>query len=681
MAIYYVDPYINATVGGIQGTNIPSARTGTWADPFSALDILNGSSSVSSINGVTIVNGDEIRFKGLSTFDDFVFGNIQTTYGSNYYTRSIPAGANQTTFSNWKTALNTAIGSYRGPYFISDTDHTWIYENIASTDIPKGLVMGQCTGVTTTTAIFGQSGTSFNLAPIFDSYRTGSLYLKLIKPTHIIKQTTTQSNILNFNVSVTISAGWTSATTQDGQTVFAMMQNGSSSNVFGFSTTSLATKLDLDRFHFFRGNYVGDSTSNTTWDFRNLSASYTHRIGTISAPNVNPWSYFYFQALGKQNINLKIGVFSDYYTQHQTYNNGTNNTAVTISTFHGGLGHYRLSDSGTSVTLGNLFVYSQYSGNALMYFGSSTTTTDTKFLANSYLCGSSSMAIVAANYFGTITFLGNAYNFESPEFQAAMPGALGTGPVVNGIKGPLGQGSAQLARTLLNPASWKDRVLYSCFGGGTDTSYVYGYSHSQINSNMGILDTNGVDYKSSNSYIPIRINTYISTTTWGGDLNYTFEANTFDKKVISTTTSDSTSVGSTYIPLICYNDTNNNLVIQCNSNSITNQNHSKRISLGYIDIAGKTAINVSLKISKNIDFGSSGVQAYITYKTPTGAENYSGLSSSYNSSTLTWTLTATLPTSFLISTSSHIGLIVRVTNTVAGYTNTYTIKDIEYTVV
>ena len=71
MAIYYVDPYINATVGGIQGTNIPSARTGTWADPFSALDILNGSSSVSSINGVTIVNGDEIRFKGLSTFDDF----------------------------------------------------------------------------------------------------------------------------------------------------------------------------------------------------------------------------------------------------------------------------------------------------------------------------------------------------------------------------------------------------------------------------------------------------------------------------------------------------------------------------------------------------------------------------------------------------------------------------------
>ena len=679
MAIYYVDPYINATVGGIQGTNIPSARTGTWSDPFSALDMLNNSTSgLTTINGVNIVDNDEIRFKGLASFEDFVFGNIQTTYNA-YYRRNIPSGVNQTIFSDWKTALNTNIGSYRGPFFISDTDHTWLYENIASTDIPKGLSMGQCNNSTTTTIFDCYSATSFSLAGAFEAQR-GNLYLKLIKPTHIIKQTTTASNFLNIGRNVTYSAGWTSETTQNGQTVFAMMQNGSNTNTIGLNLVSLSVKLDLERLHFFRGNYVADFTNTTTFNSQYLASSYTHRMGTLVTINNNAWSYFYFTGMSaKSNINLKVGVYSDYYVQHQTHNNGVGtNHSVTVGTFHGGLGQYRLADGNSTTILGNMFIYSQYTGSSLIYFGSSTFNTDIKFLDKSYIYAVNSISLITANYSGTTTFLGTSYNYQSPQFQTAMPGAIGSGPLVAGAKHPLGTQSPQLQKTLLNPASWQDRLLFSCFGPGSDTNYIYSYTHSQINSNMGILETNGADYKTTDSYIPIRVQTYMSSGTWGGDPNYTFESNTYDKKVISTTTYDITTVGSVFVPLICYNDASNNLVIQCNPNaSITY--HVKRVSLGYIDITGKTNLNVSMEISKNINFSSSDVGVYLCYKNTVGSEGVVNLTPVYNSGTLTWTLSTNLGTSSFISTSSHVGLVIRVLNTTGGFNNTYTIKNIQYT--
>lgn len=69
MAIYWVDPYLETSGGGIHGTT--SSGGGTYASPWKLTNLLNqGDSKLSSIN-----SGDELRFKGLP-FDDF-FGSSQ----------------------------------------------------------------------------------------------------------------------------------------------------------------------------------------------------------------------------------------------------------------------------------------------------------------------------------------------------------------------------------------------------------------------------------------------------------------------------------------------------------------------------------------------------------------------------------------------------------------------------
>lgn len=69
MAIYWVDPYLDTSGGGIHGTT--SSGGGTYASPWKLTNLLRqGDSKLSSIN-----IGDELRFKGLP-FDDF-FGSSQ----------------------------------------------------------------------------------------------------------------------------------------------------------------------------------------------------------------------------------------------------------------------------------------------------------------------------------------------------------------------------------------------------------------------------------------------------------------------------------------------------------------------------------------------------------------------------------------------------------------------------
>ena len=680
MAIYYVDPYINSALGGIQGT-VTSIRNGTWTDPFSAADIFNASATITAINGITIVNGDEIRFKGLATLDDFVYGTIQTNNGPNYYTRNIPSGANQTTFSAWKTALNTNIGSYRGVFFVSDTNHSFLYDNIASTDIPKGLFVGQTTVSTSTTQVLGVASNYFSLGSIFQAFLSTNLYLKLIKPTHIVKLTTTNGNFLNLSANVTYSAGWTSEATQDGQTILALMLNGSSTSRIGNSSTSVNSNLNLARLHFFKGSYSTDNSSTTQCNWEYLSSSYTHYFGTISAANNNAWSYFYYYGRNsKSNTNFKIGVYCDYYTQYFLSSNGTNH-AITMANCHGGVGHYRFQDNTTAVTIGNNFIFTQYTDSAMFYYASSTTSTVTTVLNNSYFYAGTqgSMPNLQSRYQGTFNFLGNAYNFQDAAFQTAIPSATGSGPLVASKAFPLGSNSSQAVKIKLNPAVWYLRRVFSAFGSGADTTYLYVNTYGQINSNMGVLDTEGVDYKTTNSFIPIQASFYLNSGTWN-DYNYTFESNTFDKKLISTALIDTNSVGQSVVPLLCYNDNNNNLVIQCNSNSAIDY-HTKRVSLGYIDRTGKTSISVSAKIAKNINFGSAGVICNLSYKNTSGNESVLSLGVTYDSVNLTYNISGLLNFSSVSTDSGHFGLIFRVLNTSTGYTNTYTIKDIEYTVV
>jgi hypothetical protein len=66
MATYWLDPFLEATTQG-NGTTDTSTQDGSYAAPFSLLNFRETGSSTltTTINGTTLSDGDEVRFKGL----------------------------------------------------------------------------------------------------------------------------------------------------------------------------------------------------------------------------------------------------------------------------------------------------------------------------------------------------------------------------------------------------------------------------------------------------------------------------------------------------------------------------------------------------------------------------------------------------------------------------------------
>ena len=56
MAVWWVDPYADANIGGIHGTLDITTRNGTYAYPFKFSDVVSTSSNglTTSVNGNTI---------------------------------------------------------------------------------------------------------------------------------------------------------------------------------------------------------------------------------------------------------------------------------------------------------------------------------------------------------------------------------------------------------------------------------------------------------------------------------------------------------------------------------------------------------------------------------------------------------------------------------------------------
>ena len=63
MTTYWLDPFLEASTQG-NGTTDTSTKNGTYAAPFSLLNI-ETSAKLTTVNGVTLSNGDELRLKGL----------------------------------------------------------------------------------------------------------------------------------------------------------------------------------------------------------------------------------------------------------------------------------------------------------------------------------------------------------------------------------------------------------------------------------------------------------------------------------------------------------------------------------------------------------------------------------------------------------------------------------------
>lgn len=186
MAIFWCDPYLNSTNGGINGT--VAKGTGSYTNPFDFVDICN-----STTMSAALTAGDELRLKGLpeDTFYSVTpSGNLVEQ--SNSYT--LPSGANNQSFRV--------------------TSDTGVYYYGASGSSGNGIA---------------KSGGYYNSWTItFPPLQLNSL--KLFNSAYYVS--TTSMNILNgVGKKILVTAGWVSETENTGVTVIIPLGHSSYLNI------------------------------------------------------------------------------------------------------------------------------------------------------------------------------------------------------------------------------------------------------------------------------------------------------------------------------------------------------------------------------------------------------------------------------------------------------------------
>ena len=222
MAIYWVDPYLDTSGGGIHGTT--SSGGGTYASPWKLTNLLrNGDSKLSSIN-----SGDELRFKGLP-FDDF-FGSSQAfteasegTDGkpSEYYWKH-PSVEGQFMYMKKRHTgerfyKNQNNDSYSDRLMFPNASNTW-HERFPSPDKAFGVrIMPASKSISDTAIHTANSNSSSRLWLYKESFGSRSAG------------------------GLTVTAGWVSETSQTGGMTIIHInndRNSGSSNYWGGSSTN-----------------------------------------------------------------------------------------------------------------------------------------------------------------------------------------------------------------------------------------------------------------------------------------------------------------------------------------------------------------------------------------------------------------------------------------------------------
>lgn len=106
MTVYWVDPYLDTSNGGIHGTT-GTARSGTYSNPWGFNDIIGTVADPTNINGTNVTSNDEIRLKGQSLASYYY--NIGTT-GNKVPITSCPSSGDALV---WDSSYNTNVDGWR----------------------------------------------------------------------------------------------------------------------------------------------------------------------------------------------------------------------------------------------------------------------------------------------------------------------------------------------------------------------------------------------------------------------------------------------------------------------------------------------------------------------------------------------------------------------------------------
>jgi hypothetical protein len=222
MAIYWVDPYYHSG-NGYLSSSTDNSQQGTYSSPF-RLDYFYRQSQNTPYSGF-LQDGDEIRFKGLSESTFFPSNRTSNAFltnpsNNNYY--GVNTGYSATQFYGSENSANASLIK------VKDKRGNYLYIKMQQGN----------------TNLYTQSGNSFwqeclpvldlTYKPIFfdQRYQLSTQYNSLNLPFFISSNNgqggnwPTSYNFNNANLSVTITSGWDTETTQNGITILDFRNNG-----------------------------------------------------------------------------------------------------------------------------------------------------------------------------------------------------------------------------------------------------------------------------------------------------------------------------------------------------------------------------------------------------------------------------------------------------------------------
>ncbi len=569
MATFWIDPFLEATTQGA-GTTDTTTKDGTYAAPFSITQFVDTSATnVSSINGVTLSDGDELRMKGIA------FGTLFESHGNVFpststYSTGLVAKEDQpylrpvtgntdfdATLSSSKSCIfafqNSDISSYlpgwSHPLFFaseSGSSSSWLQTMIGAFLFPV---------VYTEMGHTSASSTGIELFRVKDTYANRLSW-------------TGHHYAFDLSVAVTISAGWTSETAQNGFSIWETYGTQSFRALYVSGQSGNKVKWDCERLIFSMSRAGGGASFQQL--YFNMNQAYARGAVTNAVSPIFAIAIYYFTSIysgrypgdtttipmftggadGYHSTGARFGLFSPFPT-------GTGTDCTTrLSNFISGTNSIYLIffDTAHNLELGNSYSMTYYynsgagAGYRPFYYGTGYTLGDT----------------------GTLTYLSNSVYYTmqtiaSPAYDSIFDN--NGGPVVYGsnIKRP---GIAPLANVTRDAHVGPDR-------GPSENSFELFKKEKELTASadwfsptfqrpddinepivytsIGKWTTGGGNYKTSAHAVGIITSSALSSSAAPKFTVFTGEHNDYDGKPLSMLGNPYTA-GVTYGTLL-YNDT------------------------------------------------------------------------------------------------------------------------------
>jgi hypothetical protein len=695
MAVYWVDPYIEAGVGSIHGTTDTASRTGTYSAPWAFSDMFsNAVAGNTNLSGLS--DGDEIRLKGLA------LNSFLVDIGSNWYvsgTNVVKASAVTAADNTDRDATKTITSQTNATQFLM-VDKTFSDNwTCANSDGNKTPVFFTCfaSSSTTTTISPNSYGGLQTLAQSVLRYKgttTGTAALQLYSIASqymIIENTLTSTRYFGSysGKSLKITDGWTSETVRDGYTLLPLITNATSTRNWYFnhaaanSTNVADTHYDLKNTYFMLQHYNG--SSNTAINFyvtsgkRGASGLYGGKdivqrfggfISNHSSNNIVDYTAYFFDNAYSNNSADSINSFEcdlsvAYYGAYPYARYGDTNNRST-SRFNNCIGYYyipgQMAQRKTNHYFGTLLFYSS-PGYIIADSSSATAANDITILDNAHIFVYTSAGGITQYGHAPLTFAGDVFVYPNGSLSAANV-VSSYGPRFTTLVNSRAMYSHDVP---FNPTDFKTAagIYYQAWSTTP---------HASMEQNVPLRNmtvSGSANYDSDDCEILLKSNMYLFTgtnTSNPGDYNIHFSSNSVDGRPIGLMASYGQN-NSYHYPMVYYNDSDkgNALCVKNNTKGVNNNGYKKNIEVPLAAYTSGSTITLKATLETSTNWSSTGYKIYCYYINSSGVLAVTTVANSSVAITTPTDYTTTISGANMIDPPlRHLTFVVDVNNSTSG---------------